>query len=48
MLLLLEVLSIRFSAQLLETLSLASHGMVKVEHIVENSSKRGRVGATFV
>jgi len=45
MLLWLEVLSIRFPAQLMETLFPVSHGIVKV---LENSSKRDKVGATFV
>ena len=45
MLLWLKVLSIRFPAQLMGTLFPVSHGIVK---ILENSSKRDKVGATFV
>ena len=48
MLLWLEVLSIRFPAQLMGTLFPTSLGIVKLEHIVENSSKQDKVGATFV
>ena len=44
----LEVLSIHFPAQLMGTLFPTSHGIVKLEHIVENSSKPQKVGATFV
>ena len=48
MLLWLEELSIHFPAQLMGTLIPISHGIVKVEHILENSSKRDKMGATFV
>ena len=48
MLLWLAVLSIRFPAQLMGTLFQVSHGIVKVEHIVENSSKQDKMGATLV
>ena len=44
----LEVLSIHFPAQLMGTLFPTSHGIVKLEHLEESSSKPEKVGATFV